>query len=277
MSARKKKQKIVIYTSNFGNYESIKIPEKTNHKCRYILYSDLEIEKLPVWEVRSVDCFMKSSRRASRLPKILPHRYLPPHDISLYIDSSLRLKVRNIEKLVRLCLGDSDIALYPHYQRNCVYKEISFVREDPIRGSCKIEEYEKALNLYRKVGLPINAGLFENGFILRRNTAKIRELNEVWWEKYQDISERDQFTFTYAWWSVGLKPRAIPIGEQIRDNPFVDWIPHQYGDKVTIQKNIQGSDLLGIPLQVSRPENNSRKLKKRLQNHVESLLKIISF
>lgn len=220
--------RIVVYTCNFGGYESVKEPLFIDPRVDYVLFTDREDVSTKHWRIVHVSERLADPRRTSRLPKILAHRYLPPHDISIYIDSSLRIKAADIPAMVDACMEGSEIALYPHYQRDCVYDEIEFVMRSSDRfvankGLCKA-----ALLKYESIGYPRNNGLFENAFIFRRNTERVRRLNEAWWREYQEGTERDQFVFMYALWEVGLAPHKIQVGEQFRKNPFVEFHKHKY-------------------------------------------------
>src|SRR5690606_31785297 len=116
-----KSEKIIVYTCNFGNYESVKEPLYIDSSVEYLLFTDNKNIRSKNWKIVVVEEKLEDPRRLSRLPKILPHKYLPEHDISVYIDSSLELKAEDVRKMVSECMEGSDIALYKHYLRNCVY------------------------------------------------------------------------------------------------------------------------------------------------------------
>src|SRR5690625_7476387 len=83
---------IVVYTCNFGRYESVKPPVVVEPDIRYILFTDDPSLRSDVWEIRILESETGNPRRESSRAKIQPHVYLPTHDISIYIDSSLDLK-----------------------------------------------------------------------------------------------------------------------------------------------------------------------------------------
>lgn len=221
-------EKIIVYTVNIGGYESIKEPLNVDPTIDYILFTDDEKAKSKYWKIIHLEENLEDPRRTSRLPKILAHKYLPDHEISVYIDSSLELKEPNVRKMVSECMEGSDIALYKHYKRSCVYDEINFVMDSSDRVIADKELCKKAIEKYENINYPKNNGLFENAFIFRRNTKKIRELNELWWCEYHQGAERDQFTFMYALHQLAIKPNAIKVGKQFRNNPFVNFHKHQY-------------------------------------------------
>ena len=221
------KEKVVVYSCNFGNYESVKEPLFVDPTVEYILFTDNKDLKTRHWKVVYLEENLADPRRISRLPKILPHKYLPPHDVSVYIDSSLEMKTPDVRKMIDECLEGMDIAMYKHYLRDCVYEEIEYCANTEDRAVDR-SLCEKTIEKYRNRNYPKKAGLFENAFIIRHNTDKIRKLNEKWWEEYSKSAERDQFTFMYCLWNLGIVPNTIKYGEQFRINPYTNFSKHKY-------------------------------------------------
>ncbi|WP_318286015.1 LamG-like jellyroll fold domain-containing protein [Limnospira fusiformis] len=224
-----KDKKIIVYTCNFGNYESVKEPLAVDPRVEYILFTDRKEIESSNWKVVYINELAENPRRASRLAKILPHKYLPDHDISVYLDSTFTIKEPDIYNMVKQCMGDSDIALYKHSERNCVYDEIDFCEKSDIRN-IDSATCSKVRAKYQSINYPRQNGLFENGFIFRRNNSQIQELNELWWSEYVSGAERDQFSFMYCLHLLDVKPNSITIGKQMRKNPFVKWTKHEYKD-----------------------------------------------
>ncbi|GGA56311.1 tetratricopeptide repeat protein [Okeania sp. KiyG1] len=170
-----KNKKIIVYTCNFGNYESIKEPLAVDPRVEYILFTDNTHIKSEIWNVIHINELAENPRRASRLAKILPHKYLPTHDISVYIDSSFTLKESDVYKMVNQCMEENDIALYKHSERNCVYDEIDFCEQSELRN-VDSEICSKVRLKYESINYPQNNGLFENGFIFRKILQKFKIL-----------------------------------------------------------------------------------------------------
>lgn len=221
-------EKIIVYTVNIGGYESVKEPTFIDSSVEYILFTDNKDLVSEHWKVILLTDKLADPRRTSRLPKILAHKYLPEHDISVYIDSSLEITTTNVRKMVSECMEGNDIALYKHYKRNCVYDEIEFVMNSSDRVVADKELCLTALKKYEDINYPRGNGLFENAFIFRRNNEKNKKLNELWWKEYIAGTERDQFTFMYALHVSGINPKAISKGSQFRDNPYTNFYKHSY-------------------------------------------------
>ena len=220
--------KIVVYTVNIGGYESVKEPLAIDPTVEYILFTDNKDLKSKHWKIIQLTDKLDDPRRTSRLPKILAHKYLPEHDISVYIDSSLEIKTPDVCQMVSDCMEGHDIALYKHYKRKCVYDEIEFVMNSTDRVVANKDLCFAALKKYEDINYPRGNGLFENAFIFRRNTEKNKKLNNLWWKEYMAGTERDQFTFMYALEVEGVKPNPIKIGKQFRVNQYVNFHKHVY-------------------------------------------------
>lgn len=223
-------KKIVVYTCNFGNYETVKELIFQDPTIEYILFTDNKHLKSETWRVQVIDdkdIHHLSARQKSRLPKILSHKYLPEHDYSLYLDSSLQVRTADIRFLLSQMLNENDIALYKHYKRNCVYDEINHVRAS--QGNDRQERddiCDNAIQMYEKIRYPKNFGLFENAVIARKNNQSVISLNNEWWKLYSQSSERDQFTFMRALYTTNAKVGAITLGEEFRKSLFLNFYRH---------------------------------------------------
>lgn len=256
-------EKIIVYTCNFGDYESVKEPILIDEKVRYILFTDKPDLTSINWEVILVDAQGLNARRSSRLAKILSHRYLPPHDISIYIDSSLELYVSNFSQMLKECLGSDEIALYHHYCRNCVYDEIEFVKNSADRRLENPSECSIVEKKYRDIGYPKKAGLYENALIIRKNSHTIENLNELWWKMFSMGPERDQFTLMYCLFKLSISPNKITVGDQFRKNPFVRFHKHSYktfGGKGKLAESFISSD-------VQNSDQRYLRLKSAIDKH----------
>lgn len=74
---------------------------------------------------------------------------------------------------------------------------------------------------YRAEGLPEDAGLIEAPVILRRHTDAIRRLNESWWGEIVRASRRDQLSFNYVAWKLGLRYGTFPLSLASGNGLFV--------------------------------------------------------
>lgn len=193
--------KIVVYTVIVGGYDTLR-PTPFLSVC----LTDTYLQPVEGWEMRRIRKRHRDSRRASRHPKMLPHLYFPDADYTIYTDGNISL-ARDPKEIVGNLLKEHDVALYRHPQRNCVYEEAD-----------KCIEYKKAnrrlvvsqMRHYARQELPHGGGLAACWVIVRRDTPKVREFGERWWREYNRFSRRDQLSFAFTRWLLGMKYDDIP-------------------------------------------------------------------
>lgn len=212
--------KVVVYTCNYNNYDILHEPLKVNNNVKYICFSD-NIRKSNVWEYKHFQ-MSYSPCRLSRIPKILSHQFLPEHDISIYVDANFQINfnvldvIKNLEK--------NDLIAYKHNFRNCIYDEAEYCK---IRNKDNHKIIDKHINNLRLDGFPKQYGLFENGFLIRRNTEEIRKLNELWWNVFIKGTNRDQLSLMYCLWKYNINWNYIQSGKSIYDNPYLIYFKHK--------------------------------------------------
>ncbi len=219
--------RIVVYTVLTGGFETIKPPERQDPAARYLLFTDqpdLAIAQGSTgWEVRPLDLRGLSPRRAARLPKLLAQDYLPDHELSLYVDSSLTLRCDDIRSLAQAGLKGCDLAAYPHYARDCTYDEM----DECLRlGKAQPPLTEPLRARLRAEGFGRKLGLLENAFLIRRNTPAIRRLNAEWAALYAAHDERDQFSLMYLLWKLGLPYAVLEDARNFRHSPHAAFTSH---------------------------------------------------
>jgi len=195
--------KIVVYTANFGWYD--KPREPVYHEgVRYIYFTDTKHES-NVWEVVLSDITAKPIR-AARKRKILSHKFVGDASYTIWLDANIRLLADPIT-LCETYLEHSDMALFGHPYRDCVYDEADVCIS---LGKGDLSIIESQVEHYESVGIPHHVGIMETGFILRRHTPQIAEFNEVWWDEVDEWSTRDQISFPVACHKTGMEYEVIP-------------------------------------------------------------------
>jgi hypothetical protein len=216
-------KRTIVYTVLVGEYEAVKEPENVDPSVRYILFTDNPGLESKGWEVVTFDTMGLSPRRASRLPKLLPHRYLPAHDISLYLDASLTIITPDVAGLAKAVLEECDIAGYAHFERDCLYDEIT---ECLKLGKAEPQRSRAFAKRLIREKFPRRWGLLENAFLVRRNTPVMRRINELWFKEYIAGPERDQFSLMYVLWRAGIPHAEIGDARNFRKSPHLRWNKH---------------------------------------------------
>lgn len=187
----------MIYTAILGSNDSLQEPLV---KGDYHVFSDRQYPEIEGWtQWRATDLFL-DNRRNARMHKIL----MPAKDC-LWIDGNILPKVSYDELLEYL--GDNDICVNEHEYRKCIYQEAHAVLHYGLdTEKTVIQQIER----YKKEGYPENNGMAETGCLLRKDTQKVRELNRLWWEEVCRGSKRDQLSFNYCCWKLGIKYSTFP-------------------------------------------------------------------
>jgi hypothetical protein len=110
------------------------------------------------------------------------------------MDANFSIKC-DLNELVEADLANHDIATFIHPDRDCIYQEagaaIFYQKDDP-------QTIIHHVYRYSQNGYPPHSGLIASGVLLRRHSAKVKKLNELWWREVEQGSKRDQLSFNYA-------------------------------------------------------------------------------
>ena len=214
--------KVIIYSVNIGGYDMFINPKNYDPNVRYILFTDNKYFKSKIWEVNHIDFIDSSfdSRLKARYLKTNPHKVLPKHDISIWIDHCFDYRFSDVESMINeIGFKDKNIMLYQHHERNCIYKEANKV----FQLSLELPEVVDVQMLkYRNEGYPENFGLFQSGFMFRKNNKIVNDFNDVWWNEIKNHSGRDQLSQVYASWKVGLPISPILRLGSVYSNKFLN-------------------------------------------------------
>jgi Protein of unknown function (DUF616) len=198
---------ICVYTSIMDGFDNLRAPAvPVEEDVRYICFTNVpNLRRCFPWEFRPAYELGEGCRTA-RAPKILPHLMLP-EDVafSIYHDGNFQLR-QDPKVIVQELLKEHDWAAHRHPCRTCIYDEAAILLREHIGTPAMIEaEIER----YRTAGYPKDAGLWANGFIVRRHNGTTAELNERWWRLYASGCERDQLSFPVARRDLGVAVRTI--------------------------------------------------------------------
>ena len=193
--------KVVVYTVITGAYEWL-YPAAFPGIC----LADRDLEPTGGWKIRKIGSMDPDPRRASRHPKMMPHKYFPNTEFTIYLDANVQL-LRSPTDVIKDLLRGKNMALFPHPERSCIYQEakkcLEYKKADP-------DQVSEQLKFYREQDFPTEFGLTACWVIVRRNTAKVQQFGEAWWALYSRFSRRDQLSFDFIRWQTGMKYSAIP-------------------------------------------------------------------
>lgn len=194
--------KIVVYTCITNDKDTLK-PLNKEKGVDYVCFSD-KLIKSDTWEIKKSTNDSSDPRRNARKHKILSHKYFPDYDYSIWVDGSI-FPSENIKRLIESL--NTDVGVFKHQDRDCLYKEAH---------TCiyyKLDEEDKILSQidkYSREGYPEKNGLVESRVLVRKHTKEVNEFNELWWNELINGSRRDQISFNYCIWKLGMKYSIIP-------------------------------------------------------------------
>lgn len=195
---------LVLYSAHYGSADPFN-PGVFGafQSCRRVLFTDREGLFLPEVEVIHDPLDGLDPARASRRAKLRPHQYFPDAEWSLWLDNKSRLRRDPHEVLAAVrAQGDADFFAFRHFRRDCVYDELQTAWENGLDDYAILKE---RLRTYRAEGMPRHAGLIEGHFLLRRHNAPaLVRFGERWFEHVLRFSRRDQISFPYLAWKLGL-------------------------------------------------------------------------
>lgn len=200
---------LILYSAHYGSADPLN-PQVFGgfDNCRRVLFTDRRGVSLPGVEVIHDPLDGLDPARASRRAKLMPHRHFPEADWSIWIDNKSRLKAdpRLVLATVR-AQSDAGFFAFPHFRRDCVYQEGRTVAEMGLDDHRIIQE---RMHLYRAEGMPAHSGLIEGHFIIRRHhDPDLVRFGDRWFEHVLRYSRRDQISFPYLAWKLGLRYDAI--------------------------------------------------------------------
>jgi len=201
--------KIVILTSLFGLNTKLKDPSVNFDDVDYIAFVDKKHD-CSVWEQRDALNFTLDNRfngrRNAKIYKVLPQMFLPEYDYWFWVDSTHEV-IMHPKEIIEKYLGDSEIGLWKHTDRNCAYKEANIINQ--LNYDHK-ELVDNQIQYYKSIGYPENNNLYELPVSIRKNTDNIKVLNLRWWEQICRFSSRDQISMPFVLWKTNITPKLLP-------------------------------------------------------------------
>ncbi len=203
-------KKIAIITATAGDGRlNLSVPTVIHKNADYFAFVDKPFN-CRVWNTRLLPDFTIDSkyknRRIAKTPKILPELFLPEYDYYFWVDCTHDV-VMDPEKIIKEYMKDSDIAVFKHTTRNCIYEEAKVLKELNYDYHHNIDNQ---IQFCRMLEYPENNGLYELSTFVRKCTENIRTLNLMWWENICRYSSRDQISLPFCLWKTGIVPTILP-------------------------------------------------------------------
>ena len=177
----------LLYTACFGSYDTVKPINQLNYDC--ILFTDNKDLSVKGWKTVFVEP-NGNPRKQSRYVKMCPHLLVDGYELYVYIDANFEV-INDLDIYVNACFRGGFLT-QQHPKRNCIYKEADTILSlnKEARSVLEIQ-----INEYRNNAHKHNAGLYQNGFLIRDNSAN--HMCELWYKEVEKHSYRDQLSLPY--------------------------------------------------------------------------------
>jgi hypothetical protein len=176
--------KIIVYTAIYNKKDLLKMPRDLRG-YEFCLFSGTE-----------------GGRGEARRKKLTPHLYFREYDYSVWVDGNIEI-IDNIVPVVERFMKDHKIAVlnYPdihhsHYEEGNICK---------LFGKDTAENIDPQLERYKSEGCPPLDTPWNAVIIRRHNDSDVIKFNELWLEELQRGSIRDQISFPYVSWKLGIQ------------------------------------------------------------------------
>ncbi len=213
---------IVVYTAIAGdNGDALRHPLCDQPDVRLVCFTDRPVPDPGPWEVRPLDFVGPTPRRTARWHKLNAHRLFPAAEAAVWVDGSMQLRVPADRLVTDGLAGHNVLAAFRHPDRDCVYAEHVACRrlrkDDPAVMQRQIDHYQFC-------GYPPRNGLAETGCVVRVPAA-CAAFEAEWWAVLDRFSHRDQLSFDFAAWRLGLTYGRL--AGSARRSPYFAFHPHR--------------------------------------------------
>ena len=221
----------VVYTAIFGKRDTLRDPEYVPEDCDFVCFTDQSFSS-SVWDVRRVEPECDEPVLSAKVYKVLPHRYFPDYEQSIWVDGNISVQ-GDVHALLNSALATTNFAAFDHTRnvdsRDCIYDEAEEVLELITQGRMKHVDPEvlrEQVATYKRAGYPEHKGLITAMILLRKhNDPKVIETMEAWWREIERYTQRDQVSFNYVAWKHNLPITYIDADS--RNNEFFIFHSHR--------------------------------------------------
>lgn len=148
-------------------------------------------------------------------------------DVCIWLDGKVQVQSADFIEQIIAALGENDIAVLKHHERNCIYQEVDHIEHCMKKGNqylltrYKDKPIRKQVEAYRYFGYPANNGLHDCCIIAMRNNHVMHKVCNDWWRDVYKCNGFDQVALQYHCWLY-----AVPIQSIVfKPGSFSD-IPH---------------------------------------------------
>lgn len=229
---RKNTPKVTVFTAIFWGYDYLKVQPEQTIDCKFVCFTD-DKEKLKIerWaeeqrEVIEVDTNpdLHPRMRAKR-HRTHPYEYFK--GTVMYMDGTARLKSEeSVEFFVNQLEKWTDILCFQHPERSSITDEVWFTTKwgDSRWKKYRLLDLEGQLNHYLWHWFKDNIGLSATGLLIYKQTEKITDFLDKWYNENVKRTYQDQVSFEPTIDALKMNRKWIETEWDIRNNPYINFL-----------------------------------------------------
>lgn len=213
----------IVYTAIMGDYDN---PLPLIHKSpdwTYLFFTDSPDLEVPGWEMVRVTPTDNPRLQAKEI-KILAHKHLPPHEVSVWIDGSIQIK-RSPDNLYEPH-KQAELVLVPHEDRHDIWEEgdkiLELGKETWGNVTAQLDQYK-----YENFGGSFRDDIYMGGILIRKPTFRVNKIMDEWMTEVRKWSTRDQLSLPYVLWRNRANLPKISKASLKCFRWFLDCKPHK--------------------------------------------------
>jgi len=216
--------KIAVLTSLFGSEHDLFPLANPYESADYYAFVDRDHPNAEGWRlINSPDFSICDSvyynRRNAKIYKVAPSLFLPDYDYYIWMDACNCLSI-DPKELIEGYVGESDLGLFAHPHRNCLYEEAQVIYQYELDLP---EIVQDQMNAYKMSRFPSNYGLYELSCFIMKNNETTRKMGLMWWEQICRFSSRDQISFPFV---------LAQVQEELNISILPGYVHHEDGNKL---------------------------------------------
>lgn len=213
---------IVIYTAITGGFDQLREPEMIDGHCKYICFTDRNDLESDIWEIRKIDIEDGDYNRTAKKFKVLPHKYFPEYNWSIWIDGQLQI-TGDLRSLIRSYNKKAHMLCFLHQVRTRILDEARVCKE---LGFDDGKVIDNQVHMIQQSGYKDDNELIAGGILLRQHNQKdVIQTMEDWWKIICEYSRRDQLSFNYVAWKNNFMFDITDLN--IMDNQYFKRFAHE--------------------------------------------------
>lgn len=220
-------KKYVVFSALVGAYDAVLQPEVVDDGFDFVLFTnEVKEDKVGVWTIRPIPYQNTDTTRVARYVKTHPESLLPEYKASVWIDMNVRIKTSYLyERVMQLNQEGVPVSSMCHHTWDCIYDEAFSVMYLRIERESVVVRWCHHL---RREQYPAHNGMCETNVLYRKHDEIVRAFDELWWSCIDGYSRRDQLSFNYALWKMGLPCHYI-MGKNLcaRNSEHFEVIEHK--------------------------------------------------